>query len=83
MLKIKKIDVDTKYKSANSISTSDFSIQLPETLYLPENCVFYISDVCIPHSWFTVEQGINDKFYLQNIFNNFTFDILLTIDSKK
>ena len=34
MLKLKKIYVDTKYKSINSKSTSDFSIQLPETIYM-------------------------------------------------
>ena len=72
----------SKYKTPNSISTSDFSIQLPETLYMPDNSVFYVSDVCIPHSWYTIEQGINDKFYLQIRFNGFTFDIILTLDSK-
>ena len=82
MLKIKKIYVDSKYKTTNSISTSDFSIQLPETIYMPDNSVFYISDVCIPHSWYTVEQGINDKLYLQIRFDGFTFDIILTLDSK-
>ena len=49
---------------------------------MPDNSVFYISDVCIPHSWYTVEQGINDIFYLQIRFNGFTFDIILTLDSK-
>ena len=82
MLKLKKIYVDTKFKSINSASTSDFSIQLPETIYMPDNSVFYISDCCIAHSWYTVETGINDKFYLQIRFNNFTFDVILTLDSK-
>ena len=82
MLKLKKIYVDSKYKTANSVSTSDFSIQLPETIYMPDNSVFYISDVCIPHSWYTIETGINDKFYLQIRFSGFTFDIILTLDSQ-
>ena len=82
MLKLKKIYVDTKYKTINSASTSDFSIQLPETIYMPDNSVFYISDCCIPHSWYTVETGINDKIYLQIRFNGFTFDVILTLDSK-
>ena len=38
--------------------------------------------MCIPHSWYTIEQGINDQFYLQIRFNGFTFDIILTLDSK-
>ena len=82
MLKLKKIYVDTKYKTINSASTSDFSIQLPETIYMPDNSVFYIADVAIPHSFYTIETGINDKFYLQIRFNNFTFDVILTLDSK-
>ena len=82
MLKLKKIYVDSKYKTANSASTSNFSIQLPETVYMPDNSVFYISDVCIPRSFWTIESGINDKFYLQIRYNGFTFDIILTLDSQ-
>ena len=82
MLKIKKIYVDSKYKTTDSISTSEFSIQLPETIYMPDNSVFYISDVCIPHSWYTIEENVNNKFFLQIEYNNFTVDIILTLDSK-
>ena len=82
MLKLKKIYVDSKYKTINSVSTSQFSIQLPETIYMPDSSVFYISDVCIPHSWYTIEENVNDKFYLQINDDNFTFDVILTLDSK-
>ena len=30
---------------------------------LPENTFFIIDDVCIPHSWWTVEEGINDTLF--------------------
>ena len=82
MLPIKKIYVDSKYKTSDSISSTDFSIQLNETLYMPDNACFYVSDVCIPHSWYTCESGVNNKFYLQIKFNNVTSDIILTLDSK-
>ena len=82
MLPIKKIYVDTKCRTPNSISSTDFSIQLNETIYMPDNSVFYISDVCIPHSWYTVEEYVNNKFELQIKFNNVTSDIILTLDSK-
>ena len=65
MLPIKKIYIDTKYKTSNSVSSSDFSIQLPETISLPDNAVFYISDVAIANVFRTVEPNINDKFYLR------------------
>ena len=63
-LPIKKIYIDTKYKARDSLSNSNFKIDLPQTLMFPENSVFYIDDVSIPHSWYTVETNINDKLYL-------------------
>ena len=34
------------------------------------------------HSWYTVEEYVNNKFDLQIKFNNVTSDIILTLDSK-
>ena len=62
-LKYKKIYIDTKYKTPDSKSTSDFKVELPETVYFENNSVFYIDDIAIPHSWFTVED-FNNKLYL-------------------
>ena len=61
-LPIKKIYIDSKHKVSGS--NSDFQCQLEETYLMPENAVFKIVDVCIPHSWTTVMSGINDKMYL-------------------
>jgi len=63
-LPIKKIYVDTKYKSAGSVSNSNFKIDLPSSLTFPENTAFYIDDVCIPHSWHVIEANVNDKIYI-------------------
>ena len=82
MLQVKKIYVDTKYKTANSLSSSDFLIELANTILTPDNCVFYVSDVCIPHSWYTIEKDVNDRFYLQIEYNNLTVDVVLTLNSK-
>ena len=62
-LPVKKIYVDSQYKTANSQSTSSFSIELPHSIYMPANSIFMIDDVCIPNAWYTVEEGINDKLY--------------------
>jgi hypothetical protein len=64
VLPVRKIYVDTKYKTVDSVSNSHFKIQLPETILLPERTVFYIDDICIPHSFYTIETGVNDKFYV-------------------
>ena len=50
MLPIKKIYIDTRFKSSDSRSDSDFKIDLPTTLLMPEDTGFYIDDVCIPHT---------------------------------
>ena len=75
MLPIKKIYIDTRFKSSDSRSDSDFKIDLPTTLLMPEDTGFYIDDVCIPHTWYTVETGRNDKLHFG--FN--TSDAVVTI----
>ena len=70
-LPIKKIYIDTKYKSADSVSDSDFKIDLPQSLTFPENSVFYIDDVSIPHSWYVIETDINDKLYIYTVDSGF------------
>ena len=60
MLPIKKIYIDTRLKAPDSRSDSDFFIDLPTTLLIPEDCGFYM-EVCIPHTWYTVEEGFNDS----------------------
>ena len=63
----KKVYIDSKYATSDSISTSNFRVQLPQTCQLPDNCVFYLCDVCIPHSWKTIEEGYNDTLYLMMV----------------
>ena len=63
MLDIKKIYVDTRYKTDDSISDSDFTVELPRTLNIPDNTVCYLTDVVIPVSWRTVDDR-NNKLYL-------------------
>ena len=45
MLPVKKIYIDTKYKTKDSISNSNFKYKLPQTMFMPENTVFYVDDV--------------------------------------
>ena len=83
-LPIKKIYRDTKFRRNDSKSTSDFKIDLPQTLKLPENCVCYIDDVSIPRSWFVVETCINDKLHLRLQYSNggILSDHIITLQSK-
>ena len=51
--------VDSRYKTSNSISNSDFKFELKETFDLPDNTVCYIDDISIPHLWWSVEDNNN------------------------
>ena len=63
LLDIKKVYIDTRYKTDDSKSHSDFFIELPRTLNVPDNTICYVTDVVIPVSWSTVDVR-NNKLYL-------------------
>lgn len=62
-LKYKKIYIDTRFKTPDSVSTSNFKINLPETLSFENNTCFYIDDFTCGHSWTSIE-NFNNKLYL-------------------
>ena len=64
-LPVKKIYIDSRYRTSDSLSTSSFKFPLARSLYFPKNTVFYIEDVCIPHTWYTIEAGFNDRLYMR------------------
>jgi len=55
MLPIKKLYIDSRDRTPDSKSASNFKIELPNTVQMPDNTVFFVTDVCIPHVWTTVE----------------------------
>ena len=60
----RKIYIDSRYATKDSVSSSNFKVELPITAQMPDNTVFYVADVCIPHSWKTIEEDIHDKLCL-------------------
>jgi hypothetical protein len=75
-LKYKKIYIDTRYKTPDSNSTSDFKISLPESSFGSDPC-FYIDDFTCGHSWTSIEDFNKMYFHLNqqgyNINNNWSF----------
>ena len=63
MLYIKKVYIDTRFKTPDSKSDSDFFIELPRSLNVPEDTICYITDIVIPVSWSTVGEN-NNKLYV-------------------
>ena len=64
MLECKKIYIDTRFKTPDSRNDSDFFVELPSTVNIPDNCVCYIDDIVIPMSWNTVDAR-NNKLYVR------------------
>ena len=86
-LPVKKIYVDSQYRTKDSISSSNFKFQLAESILLPHNTGMYIDDISLPHAWWTIEPNINDKLYMRVSplnpvpVNNGVSDIIITISS--
>ena len=60
-----RIFIDSRHRTVESSSSSDFTVELNENLELPRNSKLRLHDVSLPYSWRTVEAGINDRLYLE------------------
>ena len=68
MDKNKKVYIDSRYKSSDSVSNSDFKFEINEALDLPDNTYCYIDDICIPHSWYSIEDFNNTLYIAAKIY---------------
>ena len=59
MDKIKKTYADSRFRTFDSVSDSDFNIVLKESLDLPDSTICYVDVLSIPHTWRTIESHIN------------------------
>ena len=66
-LPFRKLYVDTRFKTTDSISNSDFKFQLRRPASMPANTTFCVDEINIPHAWNTIEAGINDKLYVSTM----------------
>ena len=62
-LPVKKIYVDSRMKTNDSNSDSDFKFELSQSLTLPKNTTCFIDDITIPHSWYNVDVT-NNRLYV-------------------
>ena len=63
MLPLKKIYIDSRHRTADSVSSSNFKIERPYSLTFPENTAFFITGICIPHVFRLIERDANDRIY--------------------
>jgi len=64
----KKVYVDSRYKTSDSVSNSDFKFEINEALDLPDNTYCYIDDICIPHTWYTIEDFNNTLYIVAKLY---------------
>ena len=78
-LPIKNVYIDSRFKTKDSKSNYEFKFELKQSIQLPDNCVCYIDDIVIPHTWYTIE-NFNNKLYVREYDSGvFITDRILTI----
>ena len=81
-LPIKKLYLDSRYIRHDSASNSNCKFELKQPIHLPLNCVAYIDDIQIPHTWYNVSDT-NNKLYIRSVNSgNIQNDHIITMDSK-
>ena len=81
-LPIKKLYLDSRYKRHDSASNSNCKFELKQPIHLPLNCVAYIDDIQIPHTWYNVSDT-NNKLYIRSVnSSNVQNDQVITMESK-
>ena len=81
-LTVNKIMVDSRFRNPSSRSDTDFSIDLPESVYLPVGTHCYVTDVSFVHAWYTIEKDTNDKLYCTFQHGQNKYDEIIVLDSR-
>ena len=59
---IRKVYIDSRFKTRDSKSSSDFKYELAESIELPDKCVCYVDDVIIPVSWYNIDENSKNMY---------------------
>ena len=70
--------IDSRYKTNDSVSDTDFKFEIREALDLGDNTVSYIDDISIPHTWYTIE-NYNNQLYIETTNNSVVNGSIITI----
>ena len=61
---IKKVYIDSRFKTKDSKSNSEFKYELIESINLPDTCVCFVDDVILPVSWYSIDEN-NTNLYVR------------------
>ena len=70
MLEVKKIYIDARFKSIDSKSDSDFTIELGRSINIPDDTIAYITEIVLPVSWTTIDERNNKLYYTISYYVN-------------
>ena len=80
-LDMHKIYIDSRFRTKNSKSESDFCIELPRSFNVPDGVVAHIDDIVIPVSWSTIDERNNTAYVAFYCYTTMR-DTIFTFDSK-
>ena len=61
----RRIVIDSRYKTDDSVSDTDFWVSLPYAVTIPQGSQLFVDGFSCSHSWPTIQAGVNDKVYVQ------------------
>ena len=61
---LRKIYIDSRNKTGDSVSASDFRFQLNKNTFMPTGSEFCIDEINVPYAWNTIEPNTNDTMYI-------------------
>ena len=59
-----RLYIDSRFRTPESKSASNFTIELQESLDLPAKTKVRVFNLCVPFSWYRVETGVNQHLYI-------------------
>ena len=75
----RRIVVDSRWRTKESVINSDFTINLPYAVSVPAASLMYCDSICLSHVFETVQTGVNDHIYVQERITGQTPDTLRTL----
>ena len=70
-----KIFIDSRFKTPESVSDSDFTIELPENVELPDFTGGIVTDITLPHTWYNVSSN-NNRLFFRRVVDNVSTDFM-------
>ena len=61
----RRIVIDSRHKTEDSLSDSDFSVEIPYPVEVPAGSLLYVEGVTLSHIWPTIQKDVNDKIYME------------------